>query len=211
LSVEKGTHTGSSRLLIIVTLSAGAVLSTPFITSPTSALGFSSAFFTAAELVLLENAIKHTKDEKNAGSRGLVSANGTFSRRNSLDGAQQEHYITSLRDVAAVITISCGAAAFFMEGFRADVLTWGPEIAKLEEDWKLVQNHRMIKQCVLMILVGTLEKILLFMTVSFSGLPCTIFLLYFLIHHLALPLFSILSQERERGCTAFHHDQYFSL
>ena len=161
--------------------------------------------------MLFENAIKHTKDDKIAGSRGFVSANGTFSRRNSLDGAQQEHYITSLRDVAAVITISCGAAAFFMEGFRADVLTWGPEIAKLGEDWKLVQNHRMIKQCVLMILVGTLEKILLFMTVSFSGLPCTIFLLYFLIHRLALLLFSILSQERERGCTAFHHDQYFSL
>lgn len=175
-SVEKGTHTGSSRLLIIVTLSAGAVLSTPFITSPTSALGFSSAFFTAAELVLFENAIKHTKDEKNAGSRGLVSANGTFSRRNSLDGAQQEHYITSLRDVAAVITISCSAAAFFMEGFRADVLTWGPEIAKLEGDWKLVQNHRMIKQCVLMILVGTLEKILLFMTLYQQGALRTSFI-----------------------------------
>jgi len=161
--------------------------------------------------VLFENVIKNTKDEKNAGSRGFVSANGTFSRRNSLDGAQQEHYITSLRDVAAVITISCGAAAFFMEGFRTDVLTWGPEIAKLEGDWKLVQNHRMIKQCVLMTLVGTLEKILLFMTVSFPGLPYTIFLLYFLIHHLALPLFSILSQERECGCRAFHHDQYFTL
>ena len=96
-----------------------------------------------------------------------------------------------------------------MEGFRTDVLTWGPEIAKLEGDWKLVQNHRMIKQCVLMILVGTLEKILLFMTVSFPGLPYTISLLYFLIHRLVLPLFSILSRERERGCTAFHHESVF--
>ncbi|OCL06419.1 glycosyltransferase family 90 protein [Glonium stellatum] len=175
-SAEKGTHTKSFRLLTIITISAGAVLSTPFITSPTSALGLSSVLFNAAGLVLFESAIKNTKNEKNAGSRGFVSANGTFSRRNSQDGVQQEHYITSLRDAAAIIAISCGAAAYLMEGFRTDVLAWDPEIAKLEGNWKLVQNHRMIEQCVLMILVRTLESILLFMTLYQQGAPQTSFI-----------------------------------
>ncbi|OCK82238.1 glycosyltransferase family 90 protein [Lepidopterella palustris CBS 459.81] len=178
-NLEKTKHAASSRLLGIATLSAATVLTTPFITSPTSALGFCSVLFTAIGLTSFEMAISSAKDEKSNGNRGFVSANGTFSRRNSLNGAQQAHYFTSLRDVAAVVGIICGAATLLMESFRTDALIWNPKISELGGDWKLVQPPRIIEQCVLMIVEGSVEKVLLFVSLHQQGALRTSFVAVF--------------------------------
>ncbi|KAF2503298.1 hypothetical protein BU16DRAFT_521883 [Lophium mytilinum] len=172
-SADKSTRTGSSRLIFVITVTAAIVLRTPYNTAPTSALGLSTVIFTAAGLVFFENAITSTKDAEKASSRGFVSANGSFSRRESMSGARQSHYLTSLRDVAIVMAVTTGIATFCMEDFRTEVLIWSPEIWDMEggrEDWRGVQGPgRMIRQCLVMSIVNALKSFLLFVTLHYQG------------------------------------------
>jgi hypothetical protein len=170
-STDKNTSTASSRLIFVVTTSAAIVLGTPYNTFPTSVLGLSSAIFTAAGLVFFEHAITSTKDAEKTSSRGPVSANGSFSRRQSISSVKQKHSLASLRDVAIVMAVIIGAAAFFVESFRTDAITWDQKIFELGGDWKLVQTPgRIIRQCLEMAVVNTLKYLLLFATVSFPHL-----------------------------------------
>ena len=166
-SAERGSRPSFLRLLAIITISAAAALTTPFNTPPTSALGLSSAIFTAAGLVLFESALKTTKDDTDAGSRGLMSANGTFSRRNSFGGAQKEQQLASLRDVAAVTALLCGIASYVIEPvISPNAMTWEPVYRQLQGDWKTLHYHRTVQQILLMIIVNVLTNILLFFMVS---------------------------------------------
>ncbi|KAF2791010.1 glycosyltransferase family 90 protein [Melanomma pulvis-pyrius CBS 109.77] len=180
LSAERSSRPGYFRLLAVVTVSAAAALATRFTTSPTSTLGLSSVIFTATGLVLFENALKTTKDDTDSGGRGLMSANGTFSRRDSMGGAQKEQQLASLRDVAAVITIICGIATYLMEPvIKSDAMTWEPIYRQLPGDWKTLHYHRTVQQVLLMICVDVLANILLFFMLSQQGAVRTSFLSLF--------------------------------
>jgi hypothetical protein len=168
-SDEKTSRPGHFRLLAVITISAAAALATRFTTTPTSTLGVSGAIFFAAGLVLFESALKTSKDDTDSGSRGLMSANGTFSRRNSMGGAQKEQQLASLRDVAAVTTMVCGIATYLMEpAIKSDAMTWEPLYRGLQGDWKTLHYHRTVQQVLLMTCVNAMANTLLFFMVSLS-------------------------------------------
>ncbi|KAF2712869.1 glycosyltransferase family 90 protein [Pleomassaria siparia CBS 279.74] len=179
-STEESSRPGFFRILAVVTVSAAVALSTRYTTDPTSVLGLSSVIFTAAGLVLLERALKTTKDDTNTGGRGLMSANGTFSRRTSMEGAQKEQQLASLRDVAAVMAVICGAATYFMEPvIKSNAMTWEPVYRELRGDWKSMHYHRTVQQVLLMICVNVLANTLMFFMLSQQGAVRTSFLTVF--------------------------------
>ncbi|KAF2183223.1 glycosyltransferase family 90 protein [Zopfia rhizophila CBS 207.26] len=174
---EKRSPQRSFRLLTIVTISAATVLATSFSIPSTSVLGLSSVIFTAAGLVLFEGALKAPKVDSHTGRRGFVSANGTFSRRDSVEGAQKEQHIASLRDVAAVITVVCGLATYLMEPITPDSITWEPRFRELQGDWKMMHYRRTVQRCILMIFVNVLVNTLLFFMLFQQGAVQNSFLL----------------------------------
>lgn len=165
LNSEKQASTRSVGLLAIAALSATSVLSVNFTTLPTSTLALSSVFFAATALVLFEEGLKGSKNDGDA-RRGLMSANGTFSRRSS-HNAQKDHQIVSLRDVAVVMAAVCGLATYFVEPpISRDAISWEPVYRELQGDWKGLHYQRTVQQCLLMILLNTAVNWLLFYLVS---------------------------------------------
>ncbi|ORY14895.1 hypothetical protein BCR34DRAFT_672326 [Clohesyomyces aquaticus] len=178
-SPEKRPHTKSYKLLAIATSSAAAALACRYSTSATTALGLSSVLFTAAGLVLFENALKTNRDDSDGERRGFVSANGTFSRRQSLEGAQREAHIAALRDVAAIMTIACGIAAFFIEPLKPNGFTWEPVYREYAADWKTVSYHRTVQSVIWMIFVSAIVNTLFFFITFQQGATHTSFLVLF--------------------------------
>jgi hypothetical protein len=163
--LERQSSTRSFRLLGIATVSATAALATRYTTTTTTALGLSSVIFTAFGLVLFEGAI-HNATEDSDSPRGLMSANGTFSRR-SPRGAQKERQLAALRDVAVVMAVLCGFASYVVEpAISPRAISWDPVYRQLQGDWKTLHYHRTIQLCVLMVFVNILVNTLLFFMVS---------------------------------------------
>jgi hypothetical protein len=162
---ERRLHARSFRLLAVITVTATAALANGYTITSTTALGVSSVIFTATGLVLFESALQSSKDD-NDKERGLMSANGTFSRRTSPQGAQREQLLASLRDVAMVVALVCGMATYFVEpAITPHAISWEPVYRQLPGDWKTLHYHRTVQQCLLMILVNLLVNTLLFFMV----------------------------------------------
>ena len=156
----------SYRLLAVIVVAASIVLATSFTASPTSALGLSSVIFTVTGLVIFESASRITNNGGN-GRTGLMSANGSFSRRASDDSVQNEQHMTVLRDVAAAMTVACTVATFMMEPtIRPEAVTWVPLYHKLPKDWKELQQHSSVQQIVLMVVVNVIVNVLMFTMAS---------------------------------------------
>lgn len=148
---ETHSHTGSYRTLAALTVSASAVLST-YTASTTSSLGFSSVIFAATGLVLFAVALQGVEDDSENKTRGLVSANASFSRRSSISGAQREQQLAALRDVAATMTMTCGIASCLMEpAMTATAISWEPVYRAYDQDWSTVHHYRIVQQVLWMV------------------------------------------------------------
>ena len=96
-----------------------------------------------------------------------MSANGTFSRPSTREGAQRDQRVATLRDVAIVMAVVCGVATFLIEPrITRDAISWEPVYRELGGDWRTLYYQRTVKQCLLMMGVGTLGNVLLFFMVS---------------------------------------------
>ena len=170
---EAKPRSGSWRILAVVTASALAALATrPGTAPPTTALGLSSVIFTAAGLVLFESSLRSSTDDGDA-RRGLMSANGTVLRRNSVHGTHKDHQLSSLRDVALVMTALCSTAAYLCEpAITPRAITWQSSYRPLQGDWTTLHYHRLIQQCLLMVFVNVLVNILLFFMVNLDNVHC---------------------------------------
>lgn len=149
-----------------LTIAASAATSI-YITSTTSALGISSAIFAASGLVLFEIAIRGAKDDNEGGARGLMSADGSFSRRGSVGSSRTAQELAALRDVAAAITVICGIAVYMMEPSVAPgAATWEPLYREFDRDWKTVHDFRTVRQVFFMTIVNVALNLLMFLIVS---------------------------------------------
>jgi hypothetical protein len=165
-SPEQPSHNSSYKLLAAATASAGAALAI-YTTSPTFALGTSSVIFAATGLVLFESTVTATTADDEDNTRGLVSADGTLSRRVSMSGARKIHQLAALRDVAAAIAVICGIASYFMElSVTSTSITWEPVYRKYARDWRDVHNYRILLQVLWTIPATLLMNILIFIIVS---------------------------------------------
>lgn len=165
-SSEKPSSKRPSDLLVTLTIAAGAATSI-YVTSTTSALGLSSAIFAASGLVLFEIAVRGTKDDSEGGARGLMSADGTFSRRGSVSSSRKAQELAALRDVAAAMTVICGIAVYMMEPSVAPgAATWEPLYREFDRDWKTVHDFRTVRQVFFMIIVNVALNLLMFLIVS---------------------------------------------
>ncbi|KAF2125925.1 glycosyltransferase family 90 protein [Dothidotthia symphoricarpi CBS 119687] len=156
ISPEPRSHHGSHQILAVLTVCASAVLAL-YTTAPTSVLGISSAMFAGTGLVLFGEAVTGARDDIAGGNRGLVSANGTLSRRSSVSGSRNEQRVAALRDVAAAMTIACGVAAFLMEPTRTHV------------SWKPVHYYHTLQRVLWMILANVVVNVLIFLILSQQG------------------------------------------
>jgi hypothetical protein len=166
---EKRSHTKSIRLLLVATASASIVLATGYEAPPTFALSFSSVIFTAIGLVLFESALRDSKGDNDAGRRGLMSANGTFARRNSLQSAAhpQDPRLASWRDVAFIMTVICTLASYVTEPvMMKQAVSWQPSYRHWRGDWQGMHYSLLVQQNFWMICVNLYSNIVLSYMVS---------------------------------------------
>lgn len=153
-------------MLVTLTIAASAALGI-YITSTTSALGISSAIFAASGLVLFEIAARGTKDDSDNGTPGLMSADGSFSRRGSVSSSRKVQELAALRDVAAAITVICGIAVYMMEPSVAPgAATWEPMYREFDRDWKTVHDYRTVRQVLFMIIINVALNLFTYLIVS---------------------------------------------
>lgn len=163
---EKPSSKRPSDLLVTLTIAASAALGV-YVTSTTSALGISSAIFAASGLVMLEVAVRGTKDDSEGGPRGLVSADGSFSQRASVTSSRKAQDLAALRDIAAAMTVICGIATFMIEPSVAPgAATWEPLYREFDRDWKTVHDFRTVRQVLFMVVVNAVLNLFMFLIVS---------------------------------------------
>lgn len=173
-TIEKSSTKRPSDLLVTLTIAAGAALGV-YVTSTTSALGISSSIFAASGLVMFEIAVRGTKDDNDGDTRGLMSADGSFSRRGSVSGNRKARELAALRDVAASIAIICGITALMIEpSVVPGAATWEPLYREFDRDWKTVHDFRTVRQVFFMIIVNVALNLSMFLIVSvpFSSNEC---------------------------------------
>lgn len=95
-----------------------------------------------------------------------MSANGSFSRFTTVEKSNSQHgSVAALRDVAGVMAVVCGVATHLMEPIRSDAITWGSELEMLDGDWRAIQYPRMVRLCLLMIIINVMKNFSLFIMV----------------------------------------------
>jgi hypothetical protein len=159
-----------------VTVSASAVLAI-YTASTTFALGLSSVLFTATGLVLFESVLRAATEDGEGSRRGLVSANGTVSRRASISNPQRVQRLATLRDVAIAIIVVCGIASILMESsLVATSVSWEPVYSEYAGHWRDVHNFRVLQRFLWTIPVHGLVNLLVFIMVRTTFyLNCALF------------------------------------
>lgn len=156
----------SARLLAVITLSAGLVLSTSGIAPPTFALGISSVIFAAVGLVLLESAVRSPIDDvSQKSSTGFTS--GTSQGQKDDDRPQRSQQLVALRDVAIVVVLICGLASYLIEPrITSSGISWEPIYRFGGDSVKSVRHYKTVQLVIVMILVNIIVNVLTFLMVS---------------------------------------------
>ena len=122
---------------------------------------------------MLEIAVRGTKDDNEGGTRGLMSADGSFSWRDSVSSNRKAQELAALRDVAAAIAAICAIATFVIEpSVTPGAATWEPLYREFDRDWKTVHDYRTVRQVFFMVIVNVALNLLMFLIVS-ADLPPT--------------------------------------
>jgi hypothetical protein len=205
----------SLRLLLALTAAAAAALAV-YVTPATAALGISSAIFAALGLVGFEAATRDTKND-GSGARGLVAADGSLTRRNSVGASHRVQQLAALRDVAVAIVVVCGIAAFLIEPSVAPgATTWEPLYRDFDRDWKTVHDYRTMRQVAFMVLVNIVLNGLIYFVVCWIRLSGpTLLTCPALAQGLCTPFSLDLVHLHLRTAQVFHHRSrylvYYSL
>lgn len=150
----------------MLTLSASFALSTPFTASQTTALGISSVIFAAVGFVLLEQTIKSTANDEAMHKSPQITANGTASREKASDAPTKTQQLVALRDVAAVLALLCGLAAYFMEPrLGSEMVSWEPVYRFGGGTVKSVRHYRTVQLVMAFIVVNVFVNVLTFLMV----------------------------------------------
>jgi hypothetical protein len=164
-SSDLHSHTGSIRILVVATVSAGAVLAV-FSVPTTSALGISSAIFAATGLVLFERVTWNVEGDDTHEAHDYMPANGTAPR----DGPTKGQQLAALRDVTATMAVLCGLASLLVEPSTNNAVSWRPVYRQYHRDWKTVNDFRVLQRILWMIPVNVLSNALMYIIVSFLSL-----------------------------------------
>jgi hypothetical protein len=157
---------------MISTASAGVVLAV-YSVPATSALGFSSVIFAATGFVLLERVVRSTEDDDTTVVRSTEDDDTTVVRPNtpisgtiSSDGFTKASQLAALRDVAFVMAILCGPAAWWLEPSTSHAISWQPLYRQYHRDWKTVHDFMILQRTLWMIPVNILTNALMYIIVS---------------------------------------------
>lgn len=116
---------------------------------------------------MFEIAVRGPKDDNEGVPRGLMSADGSFSRRGSVNSSQRATEFAALRDVAAAMAVICGMAFYMIEPSVAPgAATWEPMYREFDRDWKTVHDYRTVRQIFFMVIVNVALNIFTFLMVS---------------------------------------------
>ncbi|KAH7135106.1 hypothetical protein B0J11DRAFT_152762 [Dendryphion nanum] len=179
-SLDKGSHSSSSRFLVVATVSALTALATRYKSPSTFALGISSVIFTAAGLVLLETALKSSKDDTDTNKRGFMSANGTLSRRQSFHAANKDQQLASLRDVAVVVMIACGMTSYMIEpAINPRALSWTPVYEHMWGNWQPKEYQITVEECLFTMVATAITNMASYFMLSQQGAVHTSFFYLF--------------------------------
>ncbi|PVH96241.1 glycosyltransferase family 90 protein [Periconia macrospinosa] len=171
--------TKSFLVLCAATVSASIVLSTQFTAPATSALGISSIIFTATGLVLFSSSLKLSNGEMGDAKNGTVS-NKDNSLSTPSSRLQLIQNLVVLRDVAAVIAVTCGiSACFFEPRISPHRIAWPPDMRNTPQGpggWKTLHYHRTVRSVLSMICINTIVHILTFVMINQEDAIYTSFL-----------------------------------
>jgi hypothetical protein len=165
-ATEQQTQSPSFRVLAVVTLSASLALSTGFTASPTFALGLSSVIFAAVGFVLFEHALKSSSDDGTFHKTPQAPVNSSSLRSGPSDGPTKRRQLAVLRDVAAVVAVVCGLAAYLMEPrITSSTISWEPVYRFGGGSVKTVRHYKTVQLVLIIILVNTLVNAMTFLIV----------------------------------------------
>jgi hypothetical protein len=164
-SSDTQSHAGSFRILAVATLSAGAVLAV-YSVPATSALGVSSAIFTATGLVLFGKATKNIEDDDTNDTHDYMPANGAPSGSGPSNGTPKGQQLATLRDVAATMAIVCGLASILVEPSANNTISWQPVYRHYNRDWRTVHDFRILRRTLFMVPTNVLFNVLMCTIVS---------------------------------------------
>lgn len=151
----------------MITLSASLTLSTGFTASPTVALGISSDIFAAVGLILLENALKASGDDDVFNKPPSIAASGNSLHMGPSDGPMKKQQLFVLRDVAVVVTVVSGLAAYLMEPrLSSSTISWEPIYRFGGDSVKTVRHYKTVQLVLIFILVNTAVNMLTYLIVS---------------------------------------------
>ena len=148
-------------LLAIITVSAVAALSPPYVGSSAFALCLCSILLSSLAYTLLEDVLFPLKSGPYDVGGSHAAINGTSSPRrlsNPFDSPQ-----AVLQNLSATIALGCAVASIFLEEHRVDGLTYRRELSLLGDNWKRDMRQLDFGQGFAMCIVGALQG---FMTVS---------------------------------------------
>ena len=165
---EQHSQAPSFRVLGALTLSAGFALATPFAAAPVVALGISSGMFAAVGLVLFEHAVRSSASDENSHKISQTAGNGA-SRERMDDAPTRAQQLVVLRDVALVMALVCGLAAYLMEPrITSDMVSWEPIYRFGETSMKAVRHYRTVQLVGVFVVVNVFINGLTFFMVSHS-------------------------------------------
>ena len=159
-------------LLFIITLSSLVALLQPFTTSPVLALGLSSSVSTILAYTLLENILGYRSDEGTAKREAARLANGSHSRRLSLNMPMMlAPSGRILEELAAVVSIGCGLASLCLESFRFNGLEYRPELEDhVGDDWRTGMRYAgMLQGLMVAVAVGLKNVVMISLVSSFHS------------------------------------------
>ncbi|OAG06360.1 uncharacterized protein CC84DRAFT_1120220 [Paraphaeosphaeria sporulosa] len=166
-TTEQHIQSPSFRLLSIATLSASLVLSTGFTASPTFALGVSSVIFAAVGFVLFDQALRTPSDGGTFHKSPQITADGSLSRAGTSDGPTKKQQLAVLRDLALVMALACGLAAYLMEPrITSSTISWEPVYRFGGGSVKTVRHYKTVKLVLVLILVNVLVNGMTFLILS---------------------------------------------
>ncbi|KAF1971988.1 hypothetical protein BU23DRAFT_590333 [Bimuria novae-zelandiae CBS 107.79] len=166
-NAEQQVQSPSYRLLVVLVVSASLALSTHFTAPVTVALGVSSVIFTAVGLVLFERTLKSAGNDDSVSRSPQASANGNSSRDKPSDEPTRKGQLVALRDVAVVMALVCGLAAYLIEPrITSDTISWEPVYRFGGGSVKAVRHYRTVQLILVLIPVNILTNALMFLILS---------------------------------------------
>ncbi len=165
---EKPVRQNTISLMSIITLSSFVVLSQPFVTFPSTALGLAYILLSTLAYTTLDDTLGNVHDRKQARNGSFVSANGSISRRESSASRTERNSLKqSLRDLSAAMVVGCAIATLLFENLSTNRLIYRRKLDGLAaENWKKDHWLLYVGQGLAIGLIGSLQCVLSFSMVS---------------------------------------------